>query len=60
MTLCGWTVGLAPRLKRKLNKLCNSNLLDTIYGARTRIIVADKHMFVKINSDCHLPAVLSR
>ena len=27
---CGWTAGLAPRLKRKLNKLCNSNLLDMI------------------------------
>ncbi len=26
------TPGLAPQIKRKLNKLCNSNLLDMIYG----------------------------
>ena len=30
--VCGWTSGIAPRIKLKLSMLCNFSLLDVVYG----------------------------
>ena len=30
--VCGWTAGISPRIKLKLIMLCNSSLLDVVYG----------------------------